>query len=203
MKGHTMGTQERNDLILKQAAALFAEKGISATTVRDIAGRTGILSGSLYHYFPSKDAMADHIVTTYLNELVSEYTAIVTADLDARTALTRLAVASARVSAHHEHASEIFQRETAYLRQLPSHEAIRSAARTIRESWVSVLERGIDAGEFRADLSVEFLYLLIRDAVWLTLRSFAPTTEIDTERLAESVVSVFLDGATSTVGAAL
>lgn len=190
-----MGSQERNALILKHAAELFAERGISATTVRDIAGRAGILSGSLYHYFPSKDALADQIVMSYLGALIGEYEQIVASPLGAREALTRLALASSRVSSVHTHASEIFQRETAYLRQLPSHEAIRTATRTIRETWVTVLERGRAAGELRDDLPVELLYLLIRDAVWLTLRSFAPTDDIDADALAAGVVSVFLDGA--------
>jgi len=192
-----MERHERNDLILGHAAELFAEKGIAATTVRDIAGRAGILSGSLYHYFPSKDAMADRIVTLYLDDLVSDYQTFVAADLDARTALTGLVMASSRVSRTHAYASEIYQRETAYLRQLPSYEEIRVAARTIRDSWLTVLERGIEAGALRSDLPVELLYVLIRDAVWLTLRSFAPTEEIDVDRNAKAIVSVFLDGATA------
>lgn len=190
-----MGVQERSELILTHAAELFAEQGISATTVRDIASRTGILSGSLYHYFPSKDAMADEIVTSYLGDLIHQYRQIVNADTDARAALADLAIASSQVSRRHAHASAIYQRETAYLRKLPSHEEIRLAARTIRELWVTVLQRGIDAGTIRADLPVEFLYLLIRDAVWLTLRSFARTDELDEDALAASVVSIFLDGA--------
>lgn len=190
-----MGSPERNALIIKHAAELFAERGISATTVRDIAGRAGILSGSLYHYFPSKDALADHIVTSYLYALLHEYEQIVATPLDAREALSRIALASAHVSSQHAYASEIFQRETAHLRQLPSHEAIRQAARTIRKTWVTVLERGIQTGEFRSDVPVELLHVLIRDAVWLTLRTFAPTDETDADKLVENVVSVFLDGA--------
>lgn len=190
-----MERQERNDLILDCAAALFAEKGIAATTVRDIAGRAGILSGSLYHYFASKDAMADHIVTQYLDELLDEYRRIVATDTDARSAVAGLVMASSRVSRAHRHASEIYQRETVYLRRLPSSEQIRAAARTIRETWITVLQRGIEAGDLRDDLPVELLYLLVRDAVWLTLRSFAPTPEFDVDRVARSITSVFLDGA--------
>lgn len=191
-----MERQERNGLILECAAALFAENGIAGTTVRDIAGRAGILSGSLYHYFPSKDAMADRIVMQYLDELLAEYRRVLEAERDARSAVTGLVMASSRVSRAHRHASEIYQRETAYLRQLPSHEQIRGAARTIRETWITVLERGIADGDLRGDLPVELLYVLVRDAVWLTLRSFTPTPEFGVERIAEAIVSVFLDGAT-------
>ncbi|WP_313354733.1 TetR/AcrR family transcriptional regulator [Microbacterium sp.] len=190
-----MERQDRNELILEHASALFAENGIAGTTVRDIAGRAGILSGSLYHYFPSKDAIADHIVMHYLDALIARYRAILADGDEPRTALTRLATASIRVSRMHAHASTIYQRETGYLRQLPSHEAIRAAARTIRETWESVLARGAATQAFRDDLPIPLLYVLIRDAVWLTPRAVIPTAE-DGHDIAEAIISVFLDGIT-------
>jgi len=192
-----MDRSGRTDLILVCAAELFAEKGIAGTTVRDIAGRTGILSGSLYHHFPSKDAIADRIVTLYLDELISQYEGVLAAEHDARAALGGLVMASSRVSRANPHASEIYQRETAYLRQLPSRDRIRDATRTIRESWMATLERGVTAGDLRRDVPVELLYLLLRDAVWLTARSFSPSSELGHDGLARSILSVFLDGATA------
>ena len=41
--------------LLELAASMFAERGLRATTVRDIADAAGILSGSLYHHFDSKE----------------------------------------------------------------------------------------------------------------------------------------------------
>ncbi|MGC2799024.1 MAG: helix-turn-helix domain-containing protein, partial [Mycobacterium sp.] len=43
----------RRDELLELAATMFAERGLRATTVRDIADSAGILSGSLYHHFSS------------------------------------------------------------------------------------------------------------------------------------------------------
>lgn len=192
-----MERSERTDLILECAAELFAERGIAGTTVRDIAGRTGILSGSLYHHFPSKDAIADRIVTLYLDELIARYESVLAAGGDARSTLGGLVLASSRVSRTNPHASEIYQRETAYLRQLPSRDRIREATRAIRETWMTALERGVATGDLRRDVPVELLYLLVRDAVWLTSRSFSPSSTLDQEGIARSILSVFLDGATA------
>jgi AcrR family transcriptional regulator len=41
--------------ILDVAAQLFAAKGYSGTSIRDVAERVGMLSGSLYHHIKSKD----------------------------------------------------------------------------------------------------------------------------------------------------
>jgi AcrR family transcriptional regulator len=44
----------RRDLILREAARLFDEKGFNRTTARDIAMAADLLSGSIFYYFPSK-----------------------------------------------------------------------------------------------------------------------------------------------------
>lgn len=41
--------------LLSAAASLFREQGYERTTVRDIAARVGIQSGSLFHHFASKE----------------------------------------------------------------------------------------------------------------------------------------------------
>ena len=43
--------------VLRAAAHLFRERGYQGTTVRDIAQAVGILSGSLFHHFRSKEEM--------------------------------------------------------------------------------------------------------------------------------------------------
>ena len=45
----------RREELLDLAATMFAQRGLRATTVRDIADAAGILSGSLYHHFASKE----------------------------------------------------------------------------------------------------------------------------------------------------
>ena len=52
----------RRDELLALAATMFAERGLRATTVRDIADSAGILSGSLYHHFSSKEEMVDEVL---------------------------------------------------------------------------------------------------------------------------------------------
>lgn len=47
----------RLPLILDSAARLFAEKGYGSTSMRDIAGAVGMLPGSLYYHFASKEEL--------------------------------------------------------------------------------------------------------------------------------------------------
>ena len=59
----------RREELLAIAAGLFAERGFKNTTVRDIADAAGILSGSLYHHFDSKEAMVDELLDSFQTEL--------------------------------------------------------------------------------------------------------------------------------------
>ncbi|HLL22253.1 MAG TPA: TetR/AcrR family transcriptional regulator [Kofleriaceae bacterium] len=43
--------------LLEHALALFQERGVAATTMRDIASAAGLSLGAAYYYFPSKDAL--------------------------------------------------------------------------------------------------------------------------------------------------
>lgn len=53
--------QYRREL-LSQCFDLFAEKGYAALTMRQIAQGLGVSTGTLYHYFPSKEGLFEQLV---------------------------------------------------------------------------------------------------------------------------------------------
>ncbi len=54
--------EARPDEVLDAALELFIDKGFSATRVEDVAKRAGISKGSVYLYFPSKEALLEGLV---------------------------------------------------------------------------------------------------------------------------------------------
>lgn len=46
---------DRRKQIIAAASELFASRGFEGTSIRDIAAASGVLSGSLYYHFPSKE----------------------------------------------------------------------------------------------------------------------------------------------------
>lgn len=50
-----MGRTTKKDALLEAALTLFAEKGVDATTTREIAGRAETSEGNLYRHFEGKD----------------------------------------------------------------------------------------------------------------------------------------------------
>ncbi len=55
------------EYILKQSLQLFKQKSYYNTSVADIAEACGLLKGSLYHYFPSKEALMQAVIN-YVHE---------------------------------------------------------------------------------------------------------------------------------------
>ena len=57
--------KQRVATLLDAGAALFTEKGYDATTMTEIAARAGAAIGSLYQFFPSKEALAEALFGRY------------------------------------------------------------------------------------------------------------------------------------------
>jgi len=56
----------RVEAIVAAAATLFAERGFDGTSMNAIAKAAGMTIGSLYQYFPSRDAIVDAVAESYL-----------------------------------------------------------------------------------------------------------------------------------------
>jgi AcrR family transcriptional regulator len=58
-RGRTAPAGERRDEILDAALHCFVARGFHGTAVPEIAKRAGIAAGSMYHYFPGKEALVN------------------------------------------------------------------------------------------------------------------------------------------------
>src|SRR5215468_5146288 len=105
--------------LLALAARMFAERGLRATTVRDIADAAGILSGSLYHHFDSKEQMVDEILQGFLDSLFGRYREIVAAKMNPRDTFEAIVVASFEALDAHHAAVAIYQAEARHLADQP------------------------------------------------------------------------------------
>lgn len=187
-------TTGRRDELLHLAAELFAKQGLRATTVRDIAVGAGILSGSLYHHFRSKEAMVDEILRGFLDELFDGYRGIVESGLDSRNTLEALVVCSFQ-AIHRRHAAvAIYQDEAKHLVKLPQFSYIAERNTEFRELWIGVLQRGVHDGSFEPDLDIEVAYRFMRDTVWVAVRWYRPGGTLSAEHVAKQYLAIVLDG---------
>ncbi|ATL65401.1 TetR/AcrR family transcriptional regulator [Nocardia terpenica] len=195
----TSKSARRNEL-LDLAAGLFAERGLRATTVRDIADAAGILSGSLYHHFDSKESMVDEILRGFLDDLFGRYRETVASGLSARDTLEALVIASYESFDRWHAAVAIYQAEAKRLGGTPRFAYIAEYNREFRELWHNVLTRGVEDGSFRRELDVELAFRFLRDTVWVAVRWYRPGGRVTVDSLAKQYLTIVLDGLTNPEG---
>jgi len=84
--------------LLAQCFDLFARRGYGALTMREIAATLDVSTGTLYHYFPTKEALFQQLVEEVTRQTVYEATARV----QSYTTLEERLLALVRFLADHE-----------------------------------------------------------------------------------------------------
>ncbi|TQR87209.1 TetR family transcriptional regulator KstR2 [Mycobacterium hodleri] len=187
----------RRDELLELAAAMFAERGLRATTVRDIADSAGILSGSLYHHFKSKEQMVEEVLRDFLDWLFGRYQEIVESETDPLKRVEGLFMASFEAIEDRHAQVVIYQDEAKRLSSLPQFAFVDERNREQRTMWVNVLKQGVAEGCFSADLDVDLVYRFIRDTTWVSVRWYQPGGPLTAEQVGRQYLAIVLGGITN------
>src|SRR4030088_940990 len=132
----------RREELLELAATMFAERGLRATTVRDIADSAGILSGSLYHHFKSKEQMVEEVLRDFLDWLFDRYVEIVARESDPLERVKGLFMTSFEAIENRHAQVVIYQDEAKRLSSLPQFNFVEARNKEQPKMWVAVLNQG-------------------------------------------------------------
>lgn len=186
-------TSRRNQ-IKRVAAKLFVESGVAGTSVRDIADGVGLLSGSLYHHFPSKDAIAFAILDDFLRDLNLRYESVLPHVNGMREELRALVHSSIEVATLHPYATEIYQNERAYHGpQAPPQ--VAAGVYRAHEFWLDAATRASNSGQLRADVDPAEFARMVREGVWWSVRYHRESLPQRGTTVADTLLAVFTDGA--------
>ncbi len=180
----------RRDQVLDAAAAVFAEKGFHEATTRDIAGRLGLLPGSLYYYFDSKEAAFAEVCRRRGEGFNARLAAILA---EPGTVADRVGAGIAQHLLHNR--ADLVSTIAMSERALPGWRELRSLGRVYQRLWERVFRAGVEAKELPRDFDCRAaavaLLALCNGAVHATENR--PPREI--ERLAARFADYFLHGA--------
>ncbi|WP_018655184.1 TetR/AcrR family transcriptional regulator [Actinomadura flavalba] len=193
-RGASALASERRDHLVRLAADLFAEKGFQATTVRDIAKEAGILSGSLYHHFDSKESIVDEILSGFFEEIMAAYRGVIDRGDDPRATIAGLVRIAFGTLEPHRAAITVMQNDWSYLQGMERFAYLTRSEDDVEAMWVTAIKAGQDSGDFRADIDPKLTYRMIRDTVWVAVRWFKPGGRLNAEGLADHYLKVMFDG---------
>ena len=188
----------RRDELLDLAATMFAQRGLRATTVRDIADSAGILSGSLYHHFKSKEQMVEEVLRDFLDWLFGRYQEIVDTEPNPLDRLKGLFMTSFEAIEDRHAQVVIYQDEAKRLSSLPQFDFVEARNQEQRKLWIDLLNEGVEQGCFRPDIDVDVVYRFIRDTTWVSVRWYQPGGPLTAEEVGRQYLSIVLGGIAAT-----
>jgi len=179
------------DDIVSAAAKVFRTKGYHAATVRDIAEEVGILKGSLYHHFASKEELLYLVVKEPIAQMYRAIAEIAAADLAATEKLRR--AVSAHLEAFDRHYPHLF----VYLREREAvkrrfREMIGFSPKEYYRCWQQILQEGAENGEFRSDFDIQVTsYGLLGMLNW-SCEWYDPQGRLSIQEVAEEFTALAL-----------
>jgi len=149
----------RRRQILEVAAARFRSHGYGAASMRDIAGEVGILAGSLYHHFPSKD----DLFTAVHEEGIRRIDEAVDTALDGRT--DPWARLEAAMVAHLDYLLEGGDFAVVVLRAVPADLGSRQRLVALRDAYEARFRELIEDLPLPATVGRDSLRLMLLGAL--------------------------------------
>lgn len=183
-------TRER---IRREAAALFRRKGFNGTSMAELAAAVGVTKSSLYHHFPSKQALLSEIIQLTVDRVTPLVEAVAASERSASERL-RAAVEIHTVEAIRDRdAVACFIEEGRYLRPdlMEAHLEKRDRYEQIFRRMV---EEGISSGEF-APQDVGMSVRAILGMANSVVRWYRPDGSKSAEEIAAYLASFALGGA--------
>ncbi|EIT86736.1 TetR family transcriptional regulator [Fictibacillus macauensis ZFHKF-1] len=182
------------DKIIEVSVALFEQKGFSETSIQDIVEALGVTKGTFYYYFNSKEALLMDIHSVYINSLLGQQEAILNDEAKSSaekvTAMIEMLLVTIRQAGS---SAKIFFRELSHLNEerlaliLPKREAFR-------ENIEQLLQQGIDAKEFRADLDIAIVTFGILGMGNWSYQWYRPDGRLSQHEVAHHFANMILHG---------
>lgn len=184
----------RQDDVYAAAAKLFAEKGYHATRIQDIADELGMLKGSLYYYFSSKEDLLVNIASGRIEESIAAMKGILSTKYSPTEKLT-LAI-DEHLRLHQEHADiyMIYMQENLHEINADAAEQVSRLTRAYQKLWEGLLCEGIECGEFQADLDTEIAVKGVLSMCNHTIVWYDPNGRVPIRELAKQFANLVLNG---------
>jgi AcrR family transcriptional regulator len=137
---------EKRREILQAAAAVFTRYGYRGTNLQRVATRAGMGKSSLYHYFPTKEALFAALADEILQDEAQLFQSVVASSADAPQRLHALLDGLTSVFAEWAKSGPLL---LDFLREPRGRRRVRQTFRTARAALTRLITDGQHAGLFR------------------------------------------------------
>ncbi|MFC5835660.1 TetR/AcrR family transcriptional regulator [Nonomuraea insulae] len=155
----------RRSELLRIAAEVFSRAGYSGTSLRDIADAAGILAGSLYHHFPSKESLAIELISAFHTEIDA------LADVPEKdaahplTGIVEFAEQVGRIAERHRAAVQMCRYDAPSSATEALSTLVRREPLGLNSRWAKLLNDARESGAIRAEVDPPMLRTVLSGAV--------------------------------------
>ncbi|MGF7122106.1 TetR/AcrR family transcriptional regulator [Rhodococcus sp. TAF43] len=182
---------DKRDEILTASSELFAAKGYTGTSMRDIAGATGMLAGSLYYHFDSKEALAATMVRGLRDDIVVAVQRPAVASDSPIEAIRRFALDIADASARHPGALQVCLGVPG-TRDEELQGLLAAEPRWSEKKWQTLIRNAEQAGVLRSEVDSRILREVLRVA--LTHSATLAPTGFSARKVAGCTIDMLFGG---------
>lgn len=189
-----MPNSKKSEKILDALEQLLREKNIQHISVSEIAEKAGIGKGSIYYYFPSKDAIVDALIKrSYEQPLQTAKTLSAETNISSFTRMAMLFQAcrnSSAVFLKQKYGSNTSAQDLAFLHQ----KYLNYLVSELKPALTDIISQGIACGEIHFDYPAALAEIaLIVLAVKLD-NSLVPSTPEETEDTLKGLIALLENG---------
>jgi AcrR family transcriptional regulator len=172
--------------VLDKAAVLFASRGFAATSLKDVADAVGLQRSSIYHYYPSKQALLGELIRSVTDPVAHIFQDVETTKLGPldkiKEVVRRLVIWVGDPKTHFR----LMDRSEA---ELPSAIAKthKEAKRRVLNEMMRLIENAVLAGEARAADPMVSAFSIIGMTMWTAWWFHKPTENLSLAQVADQI----------------
>lgn len=194
--------EARPQELLQAALELFVEKGFAATRIEEVARRAGVSKGTLYLYFPGKEELLKDVVRQNVATKIAEGVSLADGFEGSASELLALVLRGWWERIGETQASGILKLMMSEVGNFPdlAEFYVREVIEPSHALLASVLQRGIDRGEFRPVDLPYTVHALVAPMLFVSMQmhSMGPCMgterQIDPRRFVEVQIDLVLRG---------
>ncbi len=187
-------TEERKKQIIKVAAKVFAERGFQESTIAEISKEAKISEASIYEYFTTKEGLLFSIPTESAKDLfglMEFHLKLIKGSANKLRAIVYLFMNSYQTNSEFASIMMLILKHNRKFLDTEGHKEIRKGIKNIN----SIIEEGIESGEFKKDINVYLVRSMILGTVeHLTTNWIMTGTPDQLLDYVDPIVDTLIDG---------
>lgn len=192
-KTRSYNPEQTRAAIIEAGLELFGSGGYHGTSVGDVAAAAGITKGAFYHHFECKEDLLLLIHDQYVaHQLKAVEGAFATSDSPEKQLRALIVCVVETVEKFRPHVQVFFQ-ERRYL-GAANLAKVRKQRDKLEKTVLTVIQRGIESGQFRADLDPRVACLGVLGMCAWTYQWFSSKGRLSATDVGQNFAAMILDG---------